>query len=91
MAVSRQKLENMFSNILHFFPQHRRTGRAGNKGFAYTFITAEQGRYAGDIIKAVELSGSTVPEDLLALWETYKEEAKAVSFVFLRTSLAYTP
>ncbi|XP_059178010.1 probable ATP-dependent RNA helicase DDX46 [Physella acuta] len=54
-----------------------RTGRAGNKGFAYTFITAEQGRYAGDIIKAVELSGSTVPEDLLALWETYKEEAKA--------------
>ncbi|CAL1528686.1 unnamed protein product [Lymnaea stagnalis] len=54
-----------------------RTGRAGNKGFAYTFITAEQGRYAGDIIKALELSGGTVPEDLQKLWETYKEEAKA--------------
>jgi len=54
-----------------------RTGRAGNKGFAYTFITAEQGRYANDIIKACELSGSPVPENIRALFETYKEEQKA--------------
>jgi ATP-dependent RNA helicase DDX46/PRP5 len=32
-----------------------RTGRAGNKGFAWTFITPEQGKYANDIIKASEL------------------------------------
>uniref|UniRef100_A0A8C9ZE73 Probable ATP-dependent RNA helicase DDX46 n=1 Tax=Sander lucioperca TaxID=283035 RepID=A0A8C9ZE73_SANLU len=41
-----------------------RTGRAGNKGFAYTFITEDQVRYAGDIIKALELSGSPVPSEL---------------------------
>lgn len=31
-----------------------RTGRAGNKGYAYTFITPEQGRYSADVIKALE-------------------------------------
>ncbi|XP_076835873.1 putative ATP-dependent RNA helicase DDX46 [Brachyhypopomus gauderio] len=54
-----------------------RTGRAGNKGYAYTFITEEQVRYAGDIIKALELSGSGVPSELEQLWATFKEQQKA--------------
>ncbi|XP_030649321.1 putative ATP-dependent RNA helicase DDX46 isoform X2 [Chanos chanos] len=54
-----------------------RTGRAGNKGYAYTFITEEQARYAGDIIKALELSGSLVPPELEQLWTTFKEQQKA--------------
>uniref|UniRef100_A0A8W8MQ23 Probable ATP-dependent RNA helicase DDX46 n=1 Tax=Magallana gigas TaxID=29159 RepID=A0A8W8MQ23_MAGGI len=54
-----------------------RTGRAGNKGYAFTFITPEQERYAGDIIKALELSGATVNADLEKLWNDYKERAKA--------------
>ncbi|XP_037125484.1 probable ATP-dependent RNA helicase DDX46 isoform X1 [Syngnathus acus] len=54
-----------------------RTGRAGNKGFAYTFITADQVRYAGDIIKALELSGSPVPADLEQLWVSFKDQQKA--------------
>ncbi|XP_064609215.1 probable ATP-dependent RNA helicase DDX46 isoform X2 [Liolophura sinensis] len=54
-----------------------RTGRAGNRGYAYTFITHEQERYAGDLIKALELSGSPVPPDLEALWQEYKDRAKA--------------
>ncbi|KAM3868781.1 putative ATP-dependent RNA helicase DDX46 [Diretmus argenteus] len=54
-----------------------RTGRAGNKGFAYTFITAEQVRYAGDIIKALELSGSQVPTELEQLWGSFKDQQKA--------------
>ena len=29
-----------------------RTGRAGKKGWAYTFITEEEAKYAGDIMKA---------------------------------------
>ena len=37
-----------------------RTGRAGNKGFAYTFITPDQERIAGDIIKAMDMSGTAV-------------------------------
>uniref|UniRef100_W5MVP0 Probable ATP-dependent RNA helicase DDX46 n=1 Tax=Lepisosteus oculatus TaxID=7918 RepID=W5MVP0_LEPOC len=54
-----------------------RTGRAGNKGFAYTFITEDQVRYAGDIIKALELSGTTVPPELEQLWASFKEQQKA--------------
>ena len=53
-----------------------RTGRAGNKGFAYTFITPDQGQHAADIIKAFELSANSVPEKLQKLWDTYKEEAE---------------
>ena len=53
-----------------------RTGRAGNKGSAYTFITAEQYRYAGEIIKALELSGATVPPDLETMWNNYIEKLK---------------
>ncbi|XP_062909361.1 probable ATP-dependent RNA helicase DDX46 isoform X2 [Mobula hypostoma] len=54
-----------------------RTGRAGNKGYAYTFITEEQARYAGDIIKALELSGNCVPSELEKLWNDFKEQQKA--------------
>ncbi|GFV64235.1 probable ATP-dependent RNA helicase DDX46 [Trichonephila clavipes] len=49
-----------------------RTGRAGNKGYAYTFLTSEQARYSGDIIKALEQSQNPVPEDLQKLWDEYK-------------------
>ncbi|XP_005995961.1 probable ATP-dependent RNA helicase DDX46 [Latimeria chalumnae] len=54
-----------------------RTGRAGNKGYAYTFITEEQARYAGDIIKALELSGTPVPSELEQLWNNFKDQQKA--------------
>lgn len=70
-----------FKTISNF--NFSRTGRAGNKGFAYTFITAEQGRYAHDIIRALELSGCPVPEDVQKLWDGYKEEVKAVSELFV--------
>lgn len=54
-----------------------RTGRAGNTGFAYTFLTNDQARYAGDIIRALELSESPVPSALENLWTTYKMELKS--------------
>ncbi|XP_050348029.1 probable ATP-dependent RNA helicase DDX46 [Nymphalis io] len=50
-----------------------RTGRAGNKGYAWTFLTPEQGRYAGDVLRAFELAGTVAPPELRQLWETYKE------------------
>lgn len=56
--------------------------RAGNKGYAYTFITPEQGRYAGDIVRALELSGVPVPDDVRNLWESYKAKQVAVSFLY---------
>ena len=55
-----------------------RTGRAGNKGFAYTFITPYQQRASGDIIKAMELSETPVPAELQALWDQYKTKLAAV-------------
>lgn len=42
-----------------------RTGRAGNKGTAITFISAEEEQYAPDLVKALKDSGSPVPDDLM--------------------------
>ncbi len=56
-----------------------RTGRAGNKGFAYTFITPDQQRASGDIIKAMELSETPVPTELQTLWDQYKTKLAAVT------------
>ena len=53
-----------------------RTGRAGNKGNAYTFILPTQKRYAGEVIKALELSGAKVPSDLEEMWTDYRESLK---------------
>ncbi|XP_071951995.1 probable ATP-dependent RNA helicase DDX46 [Antedon mediterranea] len=54
-----------------------RTGRAGNKGFAYTFISPDQSKFAGDIIKAFEVSGQKVPTELSDIWKQYVEDQKA--------------
>lgn len=56
-------------------------------GYAYTFITEDQAQYAGDIIKALELSGTAVPPDLEKLWSDFKDQQKAVSFFFYITLL----
>lgn len=54
-----------------------RTGRAGRTGYAWTFLTPEQGRYSGDIVRALELSGVAVPEKLQQLWDTYRQAQEA--------------
>lgn len=51
-----------------------RTGRAGNKGTAYTFITPEQGRYAVDIEKALLSSNVEIPDDLRNLCISFMEK-----------------
>lgn len=53
-----------------------RTGRAGNKGTAYTFITPDQDRYAMDIIKALRSSGQGIPPDLQGLSDQFQEKVK---------------
>ncbi|XP_065499823.1 probable ATP-dependent RNA helicase DDX46 [Caloenas nicobarica] len=63
-----------------------RTGRAGNKGYAYTFITEDQARYAGDIIKALELSGNPIPADLEKLWADFKDQQKAEGKLIKKSS-----
>lgn len=54
-----------------------RTGRAGNKGTAVTFITPDQERYAHDIAKALKLSGQDVPEEVQKLVTSFSEKIKA--------------
>ncbi|OXB73473.1 UNVERIFIED_CONTAM: hypothetical protein H355_015577 [Colinus virginianus] len=56
------------------------------EGFAYTFITEDQARYAGDIIKALELSGNPIPADLEKLWADFKEQQKAEGKLIKKSS-----
>ena len=54
-----------------------RTGRAGNKGTAVTFITEDQERYAIDIAKALKQSEQEVPEPLQNMVNSFTEKIKA--------------
>jgi len=44
-----------------------RTGRAGVKGTAITFITPEQDKYAPDLLRALTESNRPIPKDLQVL------------------------
>jgi ATP-dependent RNA helicase DDX46/PRP5 len=55
-----------------------RTGRAGAKGNAWTFVTPDQGRYAADINKALELSGYQPDARLTQLFDSYKSRQEAL-------------
>ena len=54
-----------------------RTGRAGNKGTAVTFLTEDQERYAVDISKALRQSGQPIPEPVKKLVEAFQDKVKA--------------
>jgi ATP-dependent RNA helicase DDX46/PRP5 len=55
-----------------------RTGRAGNTGRAVTLIeNPGQERYAVHLVKALKESGTAVPDDLLAMANSFHEKAKA--------------
>ena len=50
-----------------------RTGRAGKPGTAYTFISPDdEDHLASDIMKALELSGQTIPSELSELVRKYR-------------------
>ena len=53
-----------------------RTGRAGNKGTAITFITPEEDQHASDIISALQISGIKPSEELLKLASNYKKKVE---------------
>jgi ATP-dependent RNA helicase DDX46/PRP5 len=55
-----------------------RTGRAGNKGIAVTLVeNPGQERFAVHVVKALKESGAEVPDDLLAMANTFHEKAKS--------------
>ncbi|KAH6719187.1 putative Pre-mRNA-processing ATP-dependent RNA helicase prp5 [Leptodontidium sp. MPI-SDFR-AT-0119] len=53
-----------------------RTGRAGAKGTAVTFITEEQEQYSVGISKALEQSGQPVPERLNEMRKSFRDKVK---------------
>ncbi|XP_009989325.1 PREDICTED: probable ATP-dependent RNA helicase DDX46, partial [Tauraco erythrolophus] len=83
MLVVNYSCPNHYEDYVH---RAGRTGRAGNKGYAYTFITEDQARYAGDIIKALELSGTPIPTDLEKLWADFKDQQKAEGKLIKKSS-----
>ena len=54
-----------------------RTGRAGNKGVAVTFVTPEQENCAPGIAKALEQSEQPVPERLNEMRKAHREKVKS--------------
>ncbi|XP_064401844.1 ATP-dependent RNA helicase DDX42-like [Halichondria panicea] len=44
-----------------------RTGRAGEKGTAYTLITHRDAQFAGDLVRNMEVADQRVPEELIKL------------------------
>ncbi|KAA3677808.1 ATP-dependent RNA helicase DDX46/PRP5 [Paragonimus westermani] len=69
MLVINYDCPNHYEDYVH---RCGRTGRAGNKGFAYTFLTPDQERNAGDIVRAFKQSGQSPPEELVVMWNAYK-------------------
>ncbi|OTB08855.1 hypothetical protein M426DRAFT_316884 [Hypoxylon sp. CI-4A] len=54
-----------------------RTGRAGNKGTAVTFVTGEQENCAPGIAKALEQSGQPVPSQLEDMRKAFRDKVKS--------------
>ena len=54
-----------------------RTGRAGNKGTAYTYVKPSQRELVPDLVKALTMSKRPVPKDLRALNNEIKAARKA--------------
>lgn len=54
-----------------------RTGRAGNKGTAITFLTRDQERFAPDICKALKNSNVPIPPELEALSESFLTKVRS--------------
>ena len=54
-----------------------RTGRAGRKGTAYTFIAPDEARYAPDLVKALKDSKQAIPPELASMSETFLAKVKS--------------
>ncbi|KAI1383194.1 uncharacterized protein F4822DRAFT_68211 [Hypoxylon trugodes] len=54
-----------------------RTGRAGNKGTAVTFVTGDQENCAPGIAKALEQSGQPVPSQLEDMRKAFRDKVKS--------------
>lgn len=49
-----------------------RTGRAGNRGTSWTFITAQEEEYSRDLVKAMKSTNQEIPADVLELYTSVR-------------------
>jgi ATP-dependent RNA helicase DDX46/PRP5 len=65
---------NCPNHIEDYVHRAGRTGRAGRKGTAYTFISPSEEQYSPLMIKALENAGQTPPPELLEMVNAFKEK-----------------
>ena len=53
-----------------------RTGRAGQKGTAVTFISEDEEKFAPDLVKALKESKQNVPQDVQAMADEFTRKRK---------------
>lgn len=53
-----------------------RTGRAGAKGTAITFIAPDEEQYSPDLVKALKESNANIPQDLQAMADAFEAKRK---------------
>lgn len=64
------------SHIEDYVHRVGRTGRAGKKGNAITFITPDQERLAFDLVRILNTAKKEAPEELKEIAKTYEEKMK---------------
>ena len=65
---------DMPNHIEDYVHRVGRTGRAGKKGVAYTFLRPDEEQYAPALVKILEQAKQNVPQPLSLLANTYKEK-----------------
>lgn len=60
-CVINYEVPNHYEDYVH---RVGRTGRAGNTGVAYTFLTPDEEKYAPDLVKAMEAAGQEPPDEV---------------------------
>lgn len=82
LAARGLDIKNIVLVINYYCPNHvedyvhrvGRTGRAGQKGTAVTFISHDEAKYSSELIKALKLGNNEVPEELEELEREYHEK-----------------
>ena len=69
--------DNIYLTIFIFIKSFNfilgRTGRAGNTGVSFTFISPDEAHLAEDILRILEISNQEIPDELRSLVKNYKE------------------